>query len=268
MGNTNYPNYGYLFYYDYYNSENNSVSKNNKAHDAILNAKVSKKEFEGLQLKTIYPGLVLGTGYTHNLKGADGFKIGFYFDHTSGLPVIPGASIKGALRNAFPGRQSKIYKNPKNKLVQKRRAKKIEEAKYNYMASILPSEKIKNLNQTEIENLIDEIELEIFEGKVKEEGKEKKLPTAKRDTFFNAEIIKGNKNGEIFGDDYITHHKDPLKNPTPLMFLKILPNVTWGFNFKLHDGKISAKEKEILFEKIILYFGLGAKTNLGYGQFE
>jgi CRISPR-associated protein Cmr6 len=72
------------------------------------------------------------------------------------------------------------------------------------------------------------------------------------------------------GLDYITPHKDgPLKNPTPLPFLKILPGVTVNFQFQLHDGYyLKAKGKLELFRKILLDFGVGAKTNVGYGQFQ
>ncbi|MDZ7743476.1 MAG: RAMP superfamily CRISPR-associated protein [Bacteroidota bacterium] len=28
-------------------------------------------------------------------------ELGFFFDHTTGLPMIPGSSVKGSLRSAF-----------------------------------------------------------------------------------------------------------------------------------------------------------------------
>ena len=98
---------------------------------------------------------------------------------------------------------------------------------------------------------------------------------SKHDVFLDAEIVKPNSQELIFGDDYITPHVDdkgkpaPLKNPTPLRFLKILPNVTFRFSFELESGPlISASQKLALFQQIIIDLGIGAKTNVGYGRLE
>lgn len=67
---------------------------------------------------TVYPGLLIGSGYNHDVnfdelgKSFDGskeasFKIGFSFDHISGMPFIPGSSIKGMLRSFFPNEYKK-----------------------------------------------------------------------------------------------------------------------------------------------------------------
>ena len=58
----------------------------------------------GFSLHTLYPGLLIGAGYAHpKLKeNNDDFQLGFFFDHTTGLPVIPGSSIKGMLRALLP----------------------------------------------------------------------------------------------------------------------------------------------------------------------
>ena len=40
------------------------------------------------------------------------------------------------------------------------------------------------------------------------------------------------------------------------------------FHFLIKDGQIlSAEEKVRLFKKLILEFGVGAKTNIGFGKF-
>ena len=87
------------------------------------------------------------------------------------------------------------------------------------------------------------------------------------DIFFDAEIIKADGFDKIMGDDYITPHNDPLKDPIPLRFIKVLPNVIFLFQFELRDGILSKSEKETLFRKILEDLGLGAKTNVGYGKF-
>jgi hypothetical protein len=78
--------------------------------------------------------------------------------------------------------------------------------------------------------------------------------------------------GRFLAGDYITHHEDPLKNPNPVMFLKVLPEVEFVFNFKLNDSKLiqalTANNKLNLFKQILLDLGIGAKTNVGYGQFK
>lgn len=85
--------------------------------------------------------------------------------------------------------------------------------------------------------------------------------------FYDAFIISTkNKENKIFGIDYITSHysneeNGMFKEPNPIKFLKVLPDVTFKFQFQ------APKEYIALFKAIILDFGLGAKTNVGYGKF-
>ena len=69
----------------------------------------------------------------------------------------------------------------------------------------------------------------------------------------------------------MTPHKKPLENPIPLMFLKVRPEVIFKFHFLLQDSKVipelTAEKKLQLFKEILMEFGIGAKTNVGYGQF-
>ena len=53
------------------------------------------------QLTTLYPGLLAGSGIVHDVKADEALKLGMSFDQTTGLPYIPGSSVKGVLRNAF-----------------------------------------------------------------------------------------------------------------------------------------------------------------------
>ncbi len=114
------------------------------------------------------------------------------------------------------------------------------------------------LNNTAIN--VEELEAEIFEGKDCESIYE-------RDIFMDALITGVTANGMFLGSDYITPHNDkPLKNPTPIMFLKLLPKVSITFTFRLNIGIITAKQKKQLFECILKDMGIGGKTNVGYGQ--
>jgi len=222
------PNLGWLFYKEYFfdlnyqNLESNENKIQNKIKN-ILNSKVTYKNQKNplsnstFELTTIYPGLMLGSGYLHELPEIKAQAIlGFDFDYTTGLPIIRGSSIKGVLRNAFEHKE--------------------------YIKELLNDEAIK------IDSLINEI----FESG--------------SDIFFDAFPIKSKSN--ILSDDYITPHKSELENPIPLRFIKVSPEVTFRFEFKLSDTTITKQEKEMLFKKIILDFGLGAKTNVGYGKFK
>ena len=167
----------------------------------------------GFELTTTYPGLLIGSGYNHpKLKNNDDdYQLGFFFDHTTGLPIISGSTIKGVLKSVIKNREfmKEIYKTT--------------------------------------------IPLDIFEDN--------------KTRFYDAYIVKtANKDKKIFGSDYITSHysdepNGEFKDPNPIKFLKILPEVTFKFQFKCEESYLET------FKKIILDFGLGAKTNTGYGQF-
>ena len=153
-------NTGWLYYKKYYDGSvvtkqamqgvNNSIC-NTPLLDipsAISNSKV-------LHFTTTYPGMVMGTGYTHEQKkgtseelSKEAFKIGFFFDYTSGMPIIPGSSVKGLLRSAFPQRVVVPKKVPANQL-----------EKENWIKELL--EKMCGITG-EVD--IDELERDIFDG--------------------------------------------------------------------------------------------------------
>lgn len=176
-----------------------------------------------------YPGLVTGIGIKHEVRIDGEFKLGMHFDWTYGVPIIYGSSVKGVLRSWF-----KDFYKP---------------------TSFQPS----------VEDAIDDI----FEGK-DPQGKNKTI--YKRDIFFDAVVLTTDSSGRILRPDSITPHGDnPLKNPTPLGFVKIAPGCTMQFRFKLEDTVIgsktlTAKEKKTIFQEILTTVGIGAKTNVGYGQ--
>ena len=180
------------------------------------------------ELKVVYPGLVTGIGINHEATIEGEFKLGMHFDWTYGMPVIYGSSVKGVLKSYF-----KEFYKPKD-------------------------------GQPSVSDAIDDI----FNG-----GKKS---IYKRDIFFDAVITRPDSQGRILCSDSITPHGDnPLKNPIPITFLKIAPGCKIEFRFKLvpteivKDGKtwsLSAKDKRDLFEMILTTVGIGAKTNVGYGQ--
>jgi CRISPR-associated protein Cmr6 len=274
-------NAGWLFYRNYYSSlqnDNEGASRidsfvkhgqlriNNEPKDKVffkaesnelLNFKWSDSQNQhyvqnpphSFQFETTYPGLLVGSGYSHQTGSMGEFKLGFFFDHTTGLPILPGSSVKGLLRSAFPNRENR---------------EGVKKMKTEFIKGML------NADLSDID--VSKLEDVIFAGK--RPDSDEYLPMYKHDVFYDAFIIgtsKENK-GRIFGEDFITPHSSPLKNPTPVRFLKILPGVVFQFNFDLKDSKVDgvklkASEKCELFKQIISLLGIGAKTNVGYGQF-
>lgn len=112
---------------------------------------------------------------------------------------------------------------------------------------------------------VDELIEDIFNGE--------KKSIYQRDIFFDA-VITQSYNGHLLEDDSITPHgANPLKNPIPITMLKIAPGCSIEFRFRLVDSQVKSgvfkiEEKRDLFEKILKAVGVGAKTNVGYGQFE
>lgn len=277
-------NFGYWYYREYFNTiklnsegivtnfSTFNKGKNDKLNEEPLppyNEEVNIQGIKSFELKTCYPGLLCGVGYHHEInkpadekgKKVEGdkeddapevYNLGMYFDYTSGLPVIPGSSIKGMLRSAIE--------------------------KWDFLADYKPKEeKALPASLSDRDVLRKAIIRAVFEG----DG----LSIYDRDIFLDAIPVK--VDNKLFGEDYITPHPDPLKNPNPIRFLRVNPGVTYQFRFILKDhvvldDKVVLKDsisqkgdekvlkadfKEELFKAIICTFGLGAKTNVGYGQF-
>lgn len=212
-------------------------------NDEILSATKIKYSYpkgthNNINLTTIYPGLVIGSGYTHALKeNSENFNFGFFFDHTTGMPIIPGSTVKGILSSMFGQGKNEKYKEQKEVLIK------------DFLNQ-------KDLNVTDLHN-------EIFRGISK---KDVALHPYQRDIFYDA-YVKDAPDG-LLKDDYITPHANPLKDPVPNRMLKLAPNVTLEFCFDLHDGIITAEQKEELFLQLLSWHGVGVKTNVGYGQFK
>jgi CRISPR-associated protein Cmr6 len=247
------PNLGLLFYRTCYAKGEDTVQIKNTI-ERILNANDKDEAVETpfqFETTTLYPGLLIGSGYTHGISAEEDVKIGFFFDHTSGLPVIPGSSVKGVLRSLFGlGINGKTDPH-----------KEVKEA---MIRDLLGKESLD----------IKALSKAIFEGikpeKMRKDPDDKLFGPYERDIFYDARIVR--TSGRLMADDYITPHKNPLEDPIPIRFLKVAPGVTFSFSFRLHDTQIgettvTAAEKLALFHWLIEHFGVGAKTNVGYGNF-
>ena len=256
------------------NSENERViKKNNKTLTGdsfsnkdhipfIINNPIAKDEIENLVIA--YPGLVTGVGINHEAKIEGEFKLGVHFDYTWGMPVVYGSSVKGVLKAYFKEIYKIFYKNDAIDLI---------DLEHDIFCG-------------EVRN--KDLEQKIYKEKYGDEWKEKwakgvqfeknRKYTPKsiynRDIFFDAVITVADNDGRILCSDSITPHGDnPLKNPVPLTFMKIAAGCTMEFRFKLVDSKIDgnyfkAEHKKALFKEILETVGVGAKTNVGYGQFQ
>ena len=212
----------------------------------------NKEQAKPIELEIQYPGLVTGVGIDHEAKIEGEFKLGVHFDWTRGMPVIYGSSVKGVLRSWF----KEFYEDDLDTgdlimdIFEGAYDRDVEVEKKKYGDNW--EEKVKKTD-----NRIYKKRKSIYE----------------RDIFFDAVVKTPDKKGRILCSDSITPHGDnPLKNPTPLTFLKIASGCTLEFRFKLTDSdfgddkKFTAAQKKTLFEEILKTVGVGAKTNVGYGQ--
>lgn len=239
-------------------NSNNGTQRNreehilwNSANRSLLTIPRNELVNSTLVMKVQYPGLLTGVGISHEAKIEGEFKLGMHFDYTYGMPIIYGSSVKGMLRSAFKDDPS-------------------------YIRTLLPAD---CAEQIDIENLLHDIFYgEIYTSKGNERNEKIKKYKSKavytRDIFFDAVIVEPNIKGKILASDSLAPHKNkPLKDPIPISFLKIASGVSLEFRFKLSDSiiggiRITADEKKAVFKKILRDLGIGAKTNVGYGQFE
>lgn len=234
-----------LYYKDYFADVDFADLGSDKSKKAVLEANRKLTEIvdpkylnvpslgsvDSFELEVLYPGLITGIGIQHEARVEGEFKLGLHLDYTTGLPVIYGSTVKGVLRSYF----KEVYDGP---------------------------------------GVVDVIN-DIFEG-IGPNGKPKSIYA--RDIFYDAVISKANAANLILcGDSLAPHggdsHTDPFVEPVPISFVKIAPGVKLLFRFKLCDTLdaagnvvISAEKKKTDFLKILTLFGIGAKTNVGYGQ--
>lgn len=254
-------NIGKLFYKEYYKDVNFKyvLSKEEGPSRTEINNKIKSSELKvienhvaesRLKAKVLYPGLLTGTGLVHDSKGIPGgYNLGMHFDYTFGMPVVYGSSVKGVLHAYF-----------------KEFCRDCEDL------DVRPGD-------------VEDLYKAIFKGEVRDKnGLTDKngnpiyvnLPIYERDIFFDAVVVKAYKDNHtklhLLEDDSITPHTSgPLKDPIPIAMLKVAPGCKLEFRFLLHDSIINGKTykeeaKMKIFRKILETVGVGAKTNVGYGQ--
>lgn len=209
-------------------------------------------DYSVVNMRVQAPGLLIGSGLAHGLPGSEeDVKTGLQFDYTSGLPVIPGSSVKGVIRSAFP-----MIKEDKEQ------SNEADAEKLNYIKSLIAD--IPEFSSLVLEdNDILELGNQMFNH---------------GDIFADALLVgygtRMKQHGpvkQVLTEDYITPHTGgPLAQPIPIKIVKVAPGVTFAFCFKYNETKIGAKVvsasmKKALCAAILQDLGVGAKTNVGYG---
>lgn len=209
-------------------------------------------DYSVVNMRVQAPGLLIGSGLAHGLPGSEeDVKTGLQFDYTSGLPVIPGSSVKGVIRSAFPTIKE-----------DKEQSNEADAEKLNYIKSLIAD--IPEFSSLVLEdNDILELGNQMFNH---------------GDIFADALLVgygtRMKQHGpvkQVLTEDYITPHTGgPLAQPIPIKIVKVAPGVTFAFCFKFNETKIGAKVvsasmKKALCAAILQDLGVGAKTNVGYG---
>lgn len=237
-------NMNYIFNVEYFQGfslmENNDTSKykiekNNRLIREFvfreLPPTVEWRKLTGyheIVLYTTYPGVLLGVGNPHELAIDGAIKCGFSFDYVTGLPYLPGSSLKGILRSCFPSMLVKMTTEEKENHI-------------SYLKAIL--------GETDID--LDEWEQSIFEN---------------NDVFLGAYPETEGEKDTMMEMEFITSHKKRFKNPNPVSIMKVKPNVKFVFSFLLNGNQKEVEQKLRVFRALILDVGIGAKTNVGFGR--
>jgi CRISPR-associated protein Cmr6 len=267
--------------------------KNKRLFDTAFHAPPIPPHSLSIPLVTTYPGLLVGLGYNHDVAPTAALNVGFSFDYTTGLPLLPGSSVKGILRSAFPGEDYKRAQAAK--ATNKKNAAENDEQWYetvaNHKAAWLQRQlpACAHLSDDYLKDYLRALENELFECFVphpKQAGERLYLPITLRAKCYDALITKA-KDGKILGPDAITpHHRhdgaggipDRYREPNPLSLLKVLPEVTFTFRFAApakevhpiednhYQPTLSPEEVKKLFKNILLEYGVGAKSRQGYGR--
>lgn len=216
----------------------------------LTDQQVGKLQHREIVLYSTYPGILMGTGYLHDVSEEEAIKNGFSLDYVTGMPYLPGSSLKGILRSVFPGRYKENVSN--SSASGSTLAKELEA----YLRDIAHDPDLD----------VYQLEEEIFDN---------------GDVFVGAyPDLRDDKNKSLFEMDYITpHDKGRFKEPVPISIMRVRPGVAFRFAFLLRDPDESstsgsevsgtgytADKKLEMFRQILLDMGIGAKTNVGYGK--
>lgn len=202
-------------------------------------------DFVFQRMKVSAPGLIIGGGLSHGTPDNDAVKTGLQFDYTSGLPVIPGSSVKGVIRSLFPDDDK-------------------DEPRLQYIFNILKELSVFT-NITTLSEGGKDLILRLRDNMFGLAG------TKGADVFADALVVGPEGISKVITDDYLTPHTGgPLDPPVPIKIVKVCSGVIFSFCYKFTDYqegavRITSDNKLNLCTSILEDMGIGAKTNVGYG---
>ena len=261
----------YLFnsrYYDSLYSKNGIDETVTEANNKLKNFRLGNtagipdykniKNYYSITMKTVYPGLLIGIGNPHSSgMSTEEIKLGFSLDYTTGLPYIPGSTVKGVFRSVFKKPEITDKASEKDKAIKKENYR----SRLEYLKETISE--ICELDQSGFkvtDEMIANLETEMFGSSSDGKG----------DLFLDAYPVCGDSDQRLFAFESITPHDELFKNPTPLRLLKVRPEVVYEFGFSLRDSTVipalTAEKKKKLFTAIITLSGMGAKSNVGFGM--
>ncbi len=213
--------------------------------------------FSSFTLMTSYPGLLMGVGGLHEVKDPeniekevdDFIKMGFSFDFVTGNPYLPGSSLKGILRSYFPKGNN-------------------DSDRETIIKTLLGVDKDEDFNVIEF-------------GKTIFGTKKRENNCSSNAVFLGAYPTDRKSEKKIvipIAEDYITPHPmNQFDEPNPIKIIKVAPGVKFDFCFALQDFQYQSSDNNTriipvakilsLFESLVKLYGVGAKTNVGYGRF-
>lgn len=198
------------------------------ANNSLLEKLENIDGIKMFSLYTAYPGLMIGTGAMHDIGMKEALKNGFTFDYVTGLPYLPGSSLKGMLRSYFPEGKDATEK-------------------MKYIQSYLPN--------IDIGAFMDWAFGNDKPGNINFIGAFPVI-SGSANNLLSLEYITPHPN----------KFKNPI--PISMLKIKPGIKFQFVFlcrDYKGGNGEISSDEIMNLFKHIVLDMGIGAKTNVGFG---
>lgn len=205
------------------------------SNNYVNDLKEKKSDIKVLYFEVKYPGILVGLGYPHEVSCGEitgQISCGMSLDYVTGMPYIPGSSIKGIIRHIFDCAidSKSVNQGCTNNLYQE------------FLNIICPYNK-------------DVDAKEIIDKYLGEES-----PVNQKDIFYGGYIIgykKGLNNYKLIGKENIAPKNEEKSNI--INMLKIRPGTIVAVVIKCNDDRMT------IYRKILQYVGIGAKTNVGFG---
>jgi CRISPR-associated protein Cmr6 len=174
----NSQNLNYYYYVEYFEGNDINFLQPDSCEDALKRKNkaltdhcVKKQQLmspvpenlapHAVELQTVYPGMLIGTGISHGFGGKGEAALGLCLDYVTGMPYIPGSSVKGALRSAF--------------------------AHPEYIKKLLNDAQVKNADSLDV----NELEAQMFGNPLK--GKQYDVKNNEKDIFYDAIVVSEGK---------------------------------------------------------------------------